>query len=196
MGLLGLGAAMTLAACSSAVRTRLMHFFFEYPPASVATTAPPTQPATPHDAIAMGTGPPPRFASRHRPFVQRECQDCHIRGLGQAPRPDFTAACRQCHEPLFAYHRYGHAPAVTHDCRSCHLMHVSRNEALLKAPQRELCVSCHPAQQSEDALSSYHRGIEAIRCTACHDPHFADNPLLLKPETTRQEVREVQRVDG
>ncbi len=187
--------AALLVGCSSEVRTRVMHFFFEYPADSdaIATDGADGRGSLPSASSAdeppFPGEPGPRFASRHPPFVERRCQECHVRGSGQAPRPDFMNACRQCHEPLFAYRRFGHAPAVSADCLVCHFMHVSSNEALLKAPQSTLCVSCHLAQHDDEASDTYHNEIEGLRCTACHDPHSADSQLLLRPEEVRQRAR-------
>jgi predicted CXXCH cytochrome family protein len=188
-------AATLLVGCSSEVRTRVMHFFFEYPADSDTIVTGQTDARGSLPSAPPGDEPPfpgesaARFASRHPPFVERQCQECHVRGSGQAPRPDFMNACRQCHQPLFAYQRFGHAPAVSADCRVCHFMHVSSNEALLKAPQATLCVSCHRAQHDEDASDTYHNEIDGLRCTACHDPHSADSQLLLRPEEVRQRAR-------
>ena len=68
-------------------------------------------------------------------------------------------------------------------------MHTSRYPGLLNARQAELCTSCHAAQQDDAALTSYHKEIEVVACTGCHDPLFADNPLLLKAEDVRRKVR-------
>jgi predicted CXXCH cytochrome family protein len=64
-------------------------------------------------------------------------------------------------------------------------MHVSQHDSLLVAPQQTLCTSCHAAQYSDDALTSYHRAISKSACTSCHDPHSANNPLLLKKAALR-----------
>ncbi len=193
--LLVVAAAALLVGCSSEVRTRVMHFFFEYPTDADAIAAGQADDRGSFPAGATADEPPfpgdpaPRFGSRHPPFVERQCQECHLRGSGQATRPDFMTACRQCHQPLFAYQRFGHAPAVSADCRVCHFMHVSSNEALLKAPQATLCVSCHPAQHDDEAADTYHNEIDGLRCTACHDPHSAGSQLLLRSEKVRQRAR-------
>jgi len=67
-------------------------------------------------------------------------------------------------------------------------MHVSREPALLKRPQAQLCTTCHAAQYGEQASQTYHAGIEGLGCTVCHNPHFADNPRLLKPEDERRRL--------
>ena len=194
LALLSLGAVSIFVGCSGETRTRVMHFFFEYPapaPAPAVAVAPSasTRPRGTTGESEVPAGPTARWASKHPPFVKRQCDNCHTRQAGQAPKADFVAACKQCHEPFFAYHRFGHAPVVSGECRHCHVMHVSGQVGLLKAPQAALCTGCHPGQQDDGALDTYHKGIEAVRCTACHDPHFADNQLLLKPEETRENAR-------
>lgn len=189
------GSAMLLG-CSADARTRVMHFFFEYPPSVEPDRIPNVERSVVAEAASGPTKSAPRFASRHAPFTERACQSCHVSGAGQAPRSDFADACRECHAPYFAYRRFGHAPVVTQDCRYCHTMHTSRYPALLKAPQAEMCTSCHAAQQDEAALTSYHRGIDVVACTSCHDPHFADNPLLLKPEDVRRALNEARSTNA
>lgn len=192
---IGLGVLITLIGCAAETRTRVMHFFFEYPqePAVVAerperAPARPSAKATPGEP---GQPSPPTFASKHPPFAKRQCDSCHVSESGQAPRDDFMTACRECHETYFQYHRFGHAPAVSGDCRICHTMHFSSQEALLTAPQADLCTSCHSAHVDENAPSTYHRGIELVACTACHEGHYSDSQLLLKPEDVRRRAMQV-----
>ncbi len=189
VALLSILAIGIVLGCSLETRSRLMHFFFEYPEAQRAEKAPgatdeaaPTQPT--------GREPLPKVASRHAPFVVRECQSCHAAGKGQKPRSDFSRVCEDCHESYFEYRRFVHAPVASGDCQQCHLMHVSRHAALLTGAQSELCISCHEADAVEGAENTYHRGIDRMTCTACHDAHFGKTHLLLKPEELRPRTPE------
>ena len=188
----GIGALITLVGCAAETRTRIMHFFFEYPQQPAAVTEHPEgAPVRPKAELAPGEPPAPTFASKHPPFADRRCDGCHVPELGQAPRADLMTACRECHGTYFQYHRFGHAPAVSGDCRFCHTMHFSRQEALLRTPQATLCTSCHATHEDENAPATYHRGIARVVCTACHEGHFGDSQLLLKPEDVRMRAREV-----
>ncbi|MEE8361955.1 MAG: cytochrome c3 family protein, partial [Gemmatimonadales bacterium] len=109
--------------------------------------------------------PAAAIASRHAPYTRGECRTCHGSDVNGAVLPDFMAACRKCHEPLFAYRRFGHSPAVVGACRFCHVMHESENAALLKSPERELCVACHPEHGKEEASGDHHQGVETVACT-------------------------------
>jgi predicted CXXCH cytochrome family protein len=60
-------------------------------------------------------------------------------------------------------------------------MHTSRWDGLLHHTETKLCISCHAADYDDEAATTYHRGIGGKACSNCHDPHFADNPGLLKP---------------
>ena len=166
--------------CSPALRSRVMHFFFEYPEPQKPVDAVDRRPIRQAETPALTVVPADRFASRHPPFVQRACASCHVRDQSQSPRADFQAACRECHQTYFTYHRFGHAPAASGDCRICHVMHVSKYAALLTESQAVLCTRCHEAHVDESALTSYHRDIVGLDCTACHEAHFGESQMLLK----------------
>ncbi len=156
-------------------------------PGRAARPSPPT--SVPAEARPATAESPAAFASRHQPYVEGECQTCHGNDKSGALRPDFMTVCRDCHEPLFAYHRFGHAPTVVGACRFCHAMHASQHEALLWAPQTELCLKCHPTQEDQGSSSGCQRLAEAKVCTACHDPHSAEKQLLLEPGEVRRPAR-------
>jgi len=174
------GAIAVVLGCSADTRSRLMHFFFEYPqPASAPEHADQPTDDTPDDR-PLDRPQTVAVASRHAPFIQRQCQSCHAAEFGQATRDDFLSACRDCHPTYFEYRRFAHAPVASADCRYCHVMHVSQQAALIKAPQRILCTDCHDAQADDSALDTYHRGIDLRHCTDCHDAHFGESSALLK----------------
>lgn len=194
---LGACAAAMLNGCTSEAHTPPKHMALETPPApglvarksgkpamSPGDRPSPTEPMTDQDLT--GAEKAVAFASRHVPYVKGQCESCHNSASSESLRPDFMAACQECHELHFAYHRFGHAPTVVGACRFCHSMHASQHEALLWAPQTDLCMKCHPTQQDKGSSSGCHRLTEAIACTACHDPHSAENQLLLEPGKVRQ----------
>jgi len=180
---------LAVAACSVESRDRLKRFFFEVPPsnaesggeapgnAAVAPTAAPT----PAAHTAFGGTWPENVVSRHRPFAERRCGMCHDAQKGNAPFADQMPGCKSCHSELFGYRRYEHGPFASRDCTHCHEMHTSRWGHLLHKPETKLCVDCHAAQYSDEALATYHASINSQKCTACHDPHFSEIPSLLKP---------------
>lgn len=175
-----IGIVLILLGCSNEARHRIMHVLFEYPQETASPSPAPLDRPHPVDVYAESFFAGGRLLSRHEPFVTRQCQTCHARNQSQSPRSDFLANCRECHKDYFGNPRYTHGPVASRDCLACHNMHVSQFNSLLHEPQETLCISCHAAQYSNDALTSYHRAISKSACTSCHDPHFADNPSLLK----------------
>lgn len=192
-GWLGASLVTSMAGCGDTAGARPKRIVRQVPPPG-RTARPSPPPSVPPEARPATAESPAAFASRHQPYVEGECQTCHGNDKSGALRPDFMTVCRDCHQPLFDYHRFGHSPTVVGACQYCHLMHESENDALLKSAQRELCISCHPMERNEPAMSDYHQGIEALACTACHDPHFADNYLLLKPGVVRREDHPAETV--
>ena len=178
-----------VAACSMTARDRVMHFFFEYPAeADASQESLESEGFLTARQVAAGGATAPFAVSRHSPFVERRCAVCHDPQRQFAPRADQSATCQSCHASYFQRVPFGHAPVVTGDCTFCHTMHVSQHESLLKFSQATLCVSCHDAEFEEAALATYHRGIESLKCTACHNPHGSSLRMLLKPEKDRPGV--------
>jgi len=189
-----LGAIAVVTGCSTGTHTRLMHFFFEYPEPSSSSSpeheATPSSEASSQQPLSESPSQPAATiaGSRHPPFVRRQCQQCHVNKMSQAPREDFMTACKTCHAERFKPTRFGHAPVIAGACRFCHAMHTSSQLHLLKAAQPVLCTSCHAVSFDDKAKTSYHRGIAGMDCTGCHDPHLADNHFLLKPVEQRVSI--------
>ncbi|MGB9238298.1 MAG: cytochrome c3 family protein, partial [Terriglobales bacterium] len=80
--------------------------------------------------------------------------------------------CLSCHagaHPDFA--RSPHAKANV-GCISCHSIHGSKEESLLKAPQPTLCFQCHADQKAQFNMPFHHKVNEGlVKCSDCHDPH-------------------------
>ena len=115
------------------------------------------------------------------------CENCHgagsehVAGGGdvtkifnpaKAAPKDVDAKCLGCHagaHPDFL--RSPHAKANV-SCISCHDIHGSKDEALLKAPQPTLCFSCHADVKPQFSMPFHHKVNEgAVSCSDCHDPH-------------------------
>jgi predicted CXXCH cytochrome family protein len=68
------------------------------------------------------------------------------------------------------------------NCSSCHQPHASNVNALLLAPERYLCTSCHTNIGLLTTLSVQHAPFEDGPCTSCHTPHGSKyEPLLINP---------------
>lgn len=128
------------------------------------------------------------FASRHRPFVQRECTACHRAHWDDASSSLRTAVpdlCLLCHGSLRAEQELSsrHPPFVGGQCTSCHDPHGSQVEALLKEEQKVLCLSCHKTVAANDLNQPFqHQPFAQGNCTSCHAPHASQwEPQLKAP---------------
>lgn len=77
------------------------------------------------------------------------CGDCHETGkqvdrtvVGEIRSPD---ACLECHKPVDFEATHSHPLEPIEHCETCHAMHGSSREGLLKAPVKKLCTDCHDA---------------------------------------------------
>ena len=101
-----------------------------------------------------------------------------------------SARCAECHEARGGMVRWR---SSTHrraglDCLICHEVLAPRGSKA-RAPQPELCATCHGAEVAEFSLPSHHPlDGEVLACTSCHDVHggrasvFADRRLQRRCE--------------
>jgi predicted CXXCH cytochrome family protein len=153
--------------CSQAARDRMMHFFFEIPPAETPAAeqmADRGESATKPEELQL---PPSRFQSVHAPFAQRACLKCHDQQRRMLVRKDAAKQCEACH-PRYFSDEVEHDPVAQGACADCHLPHRSVHPHLLKRPVYETCIECH----DEDDLTETHEGVDIKDCSACHDAHF------------------------
>lgn len=130
------------------------------------------------------------FAGRpgaHPPVKEGKCLACHAahasehKGLLVA---DAEESCTTCHdlraklEPLALPNRSPHPPVMNGKCLDCHDPHGGADATLLKAPQSELCVSCHADLKPSFQLEFPHAAIEV--CTSCHAGHGSAQPAMLR----------------
>ncbi|MEW5945050.1 MAG: DmsE family decaheme c-type cytochrome [bacterium] len=113
------------------------------------------------------------------------CEACHGPGSGHLEEPgeniikfdkldpaDSSAVCLKCHGrgKVRLWNASTHAEEDK-SCTDCHRLH-QKDSPLLKAPQPDLCFSCHQTKKGDVSLPSRHPVSEKkVLCSDCHDPH-------------------------
>ncbi len=115
------------------------------------------------------------------------CENCHGAGKAhvdgggditkifnpaKATTKEVDEKCLGCHSGAHPnFERSPHAKAGV-GCISCHDIHGSKEETLLKAPQPTLCYQCHADQKAQFNMPIHHKVNEGlVKCTDCHDVH-------------------------
>jgi DmsE family decaheme c-type cytochrome len=115
------------------------------------------------------------------------CENCHgagsehVAGGGDVTKifdpakasvKDVDTKCLSCHAGAHPnFDRSPHAKANV-GCTSCHSIHGSKEESLLKAPQPTLCFQCHADVKPAFGMPFHHQVNEGlIKCSDCHDVH-------------------------
>lgn len=119
----------------------------------------------------------------HRPFADKSCPACHLRGRGPRARKAAFAAktCYACHSGLEERLRSGavHTAVRNGLCTECHDPHLSNEKRLLKGKRSDLCLRCHPRVQARTRAAVAHPPVQK-GCDGCHDPHQSPNAYQLK----------------
>jgi DmsE family decaheme c-type cytochrome len=150
-----------------------------------------------HEEVVKGfaSNPHTKMALMHGNSAGVTCENCHgagsehVAGGGdvtkifnpaKASAKDVDTKCLSCHagaHPDFL--RSPHAKANV-SCISCHSIHGSKQEALLRAPQPTLCFQCHADTRAAFNMPFHHQVNEGlVKCSDCHDVHgtFGENNL-------------------
>ena len=154
--------------------------------------------ATCHAEVAksFATNPHTKMALMHGNANGVTCENCHgagsehVAGGGdvtkifdpaKASTKDVDTKCLSCHAGAHPnFDRSPHAKANV-GCTSCHSIHGSKEEALLKAPQPTLCFQCHADQKAQFGMPFHHPVNEGtVKCTDCHDVHGTFQPNNLR----------------
>ena len=120
------------------------------------------------------------------PPVDEGCIECHdphesskrfqLRYEGNL----ISDLCFQCHEQEEYEKSYIHDPVQEGQCLDCHRPHASAHDKLLVASTEngDLCLQCHEEKEEDLTREYIHPPVEE-GCEQCHDPHSADEPVLL-----------------
>ena len=102
-----------------------------------------------------------------------------------APEPAYDAtACAACHAGL-TQHKNTHGVFIAGGCADCHFPADAAGKCggampgkgwKLARPDPQLCERCHDVS----GKAPMHPVIDALGCSACHDPHGSDHPNNLK----------------
>jgi DmsE family decaheme c-type cytochrome len=115
------------------------------------------------------------------------CESCHgsgkahVEGGGDPSKifnpakhsaKEVDAKCQTCHAGVHPnFDRSPHAKANV-GCTSCHSVHQSKEEKLLKASEPTLCFQCHADTKPAFSMPFHHKVNEGlIKCSDCHDAH-------------------------
>jgi len=149
-----------------------------------------------HEEVAKGfaSNPHTKMALMHG-SQGVTCENCHgagsehVAGGGDITKifnpakhstKEVDEKCLSCHAGAHPnFDRSPHAKANV-GCISCHSIHGSKEETLLKAPQPTLCFQCHADQRSQFNMPFHHKVNEGlVKCSDCHDVHgtFANSNL-------------------
>jgi DmsE family decaheme c-type cytochrome len=152
--------------------------------------------ATCHVEVSKGfaSNPHTKMALQHG-STGITCENCHGAGKAhvdgggdttkifnpaKASTKDVNATCQSCHAGVHPnFDRSPHAKANV-GCISCHSVHASTTEPLLKAAQPALCFQCHTDVKPSFGMPFHHKVNEGlIKCSDCHDVHgtFGNNNL-------------------
>jgi DmsE family decaheme c-type cytochrome len=152
--------------------------------------------ATCHAEVAKGfaDNPHSKLALEHG-GAGVTCESCHgagsehVAGGGditkifnpaKASAKDVDTKCLGCHAGTHPnFDRSPHAKANV-SCISCHSVHASKEEALLKTAQPALCFQCHSDVKPSFSMPFHHKVNEGlVKCSDCHDVHgtFGNNNL-------------------
>ena len=136
--------------------------------------------------------------------VKLTCENCHGAGKehvdgggdkskifnpSKASAADVNKKCLECHAGKHAnFARSAHAENNV-SCVSCHDVHNSKEESLLKAPQAKLCFQCHTDVKSAFSMPFHHKVNEGVvQCSDCHDPHGTFGKANLKSTAAQTQV--------
>lgn len=127
------------------------------------------------------------------------CLTCHPAGETlQKPHGEYAVAesdCMSCHNPHSfdrdrkLIRKTEHAAFAPRKCEICHKPSEGTAPPALIKSQKELCLSCHPADKVIPAKGSdgkplvQHPPAKQGLCTSCHSPHASDREHQLRDRT-------------
>ena len=117
-------------------------------------------------------------ASKHAPYAEKRCDDCHDKSKQSGLIKPAEKLCFMCHPDILAGANV-HGPAAVGDCLECHEPHSAPRPALLKMDKAQLCIFCHKERRVADAMHQ-RLASKGMFCMDCHDPHAGNGSYFLK----------------
>jgi len=139
-----------------------------------------------HDGYEAGLAASPHRVVMELTEARVACTDCHVgdpRHYEDDPeqypmtRPDRLAAaseseiCSTCHRNSHQQNMRERNVHFDNDvsCSGCHRIHGSTEQGLLRSPEVELCISCHPGVEGDFAQPFRHPVSDGVvKCSECH----------------------------
>ena len=152
---------------------RTLSFFFDGVPN-------PDAPKVARRVTAAGSTVTLAIVSRHKPYVDNNCESCHRSATGQMM--DFSEAwkrCTSCHKDATNKYARMHGPVARAACNFCHTGHESVEPKLLRAAPIKVCTQCHDQQLLGPKPSQHNDGVTS--CITCHSGHGGPEANFLKP---------------
>ncbi|MHB8790707.1 MAG: cytochrome c3 family protein [Desulfobulbaceae bacterium] len=128
----------------------------------------------------------------HEPVRAGDCSVCHNPHVARYKgllRYEKGKLCFTCHKEKAESFRKGivHEPINRNECTACHEPHASPDRGLVPKNLKSRCLVCHGPRQEKDKIipgleEKYkytHQPYLNGECGACHQPHNADQPMLL-----------------
>ncbi len=133
------------------------------------------------------------FDVAHAAVTEGRCTECHQKPTSLETKKKTTQLCRDCHQDMVAQtfnKNRVHWPLVDKvGCVNCHGPHATKEQKLLKGSIVNVCGQCHAdtveLQEWSIKNPKNERICEPVKkgnCIACHSPHAADNPLLIREQ--------------
>jgi len=120
----------------------------------------------------------------HPPFLENQCDSCHVEGKVELADKDINALCINCHDDKADGEAnkglFKHGVLESGDCTACHSGHASSRKYILKNHTSKLCTTCHDDKaHNVEGKPFVHPVIEGIGCEACHESHYSKSEKLL-----------------
>jgi predicted CXXCH cytochrome family protein len=117
----------------------------------------------------------------HAPFGEEKCESCHR--TQYRPQRNDPSACISCHGNVAERLAWTHGAVAGGACLWCHSPHESARRWLLRGPDRQVCMQCHPASTMNGTDVPAHVDPTAS-CLGCHFGHGGASPTMLRPGAT------------